>query len=73
MKWVQIIVISVMAGAVAAGLTWFGWSLCQNLRVVARKAAARRKAKAKAKPEAAAKKKREAPEAEEGSEAEGQR
>ena len=69
MKWVQIIVISVMAGAIAAGLTWFGWSLCQNLRVVARKAGARRKAKA----EAAAQKKREAPEAEDHSEAESQR
>ena len=69
MKWVQIIAISVTVGAVAAGLTWFGWTLFQNLRVAARNAAARRKAKA----EAAAQKKREAPEADARSEAKGQR
>ena len=69
MRLAQIIVIAVMVGAVAAALTWFGWDLCQNLRVVARKVAARRKAKA----EAAAQKKRETPEAEARSEARGQR
>ena len=69
MRLAQIIVISVMVGALAAGLTWFGWDLWQNLRVVARKVAARRKAKA----EAAAQKKLEAAEAEARSEARGQR
>ena len=69
MRLAQIIVIAVMVGALAAGLTWFGWDLCQNLRVVARNAAARRKAKA----EAAAQKKTEAPEADARSEAKGQR
>jgi len=68
MRSAQIIVIAVMVGALAAALTWFGWDLCQNLRVVARNAAARLEAKAKA--EAAAQKKRDAPEAEERSEAE---
>jgi len=67
----QIVVIAMMVGAVAAGLTWFGWDLCQNLRVVVRNAAARRKAKAEA--DAAAQKKREAAEADARSEAKPQR
>ena len=69
MRLAQIIVISVMVGAIAAGLTWFGWDLCQNLRVVVRKVAARRKPRE----EAAAQNKLEAAEAEVRSEAKGQR
>ena len=69
MRLAQIIVIAVMVGAVAAALIWFGWDLCQNLRVVARNAAARRKAKA----EAAAQKKREALEGDARREAASQR
>jgi len=69
MQSAQIIVIAVMVGAVAAALTWFGWDLCQNLRVVAHSAAARRKAKA----EAAAPKQRDAAEADARSEAASQR
>jgi len=68
MATAQVIVIAAMIGAVAAGVTWFGWELVQNAAVSMRTAAAKRKAAA----EEAERKKREALEAEVRSEAEGQ-
>ena len=38
MRFVVVIGLSVLAGAVAAGLTWFGWEFAQNLKATIRDA-----------------------------------